>query len=244
VVYSAADSVPLALALPAGILAGAACSVFCFEVVRGIRARDVALTSAVATLALAILIQQLIRITWGSTQQNPFPTPFGLSAETIGDVSITHLTLASVGVAAGLALAVGAALRWTRVGTMIRAIADNPTSAALCGGNVHVLLAGVWAVGGGLAAVAGFFAAQIVFFPSFLDPFFVAALIAAVLGGLRSLTAAFVGALTLEVGRNLFEIYAPSSYFPYAQTVLVLVLIAVLVLAPRRWLARGVERLV
>lgn len=244
VIYSVSQSQALWIALLAGVLAGAATGVVSFEVVRGIRARQAALTWAVATLAIAILIQQIIRIGWGATQQNPFPAPFGIDALTISSVTITHLTIASVAAALGLAVVLGGFLRWTRLGTMVRALADNASSASLCGANVHLVLAGVWAMAGVLAAVAGFFAAQIIFFPGFLDTFFVAALIAAVLGGLRSLVGAFAGAVGLEVARALFENYAPSGLFSYTQTFLVLVLVAVLVFAPRQWFARGGVRVV
>jgi branched-chain amino acid transport system permease protein len=244
VIYSASQGRPLALAIAAGIIAGGLTGIASFEIVRGIRTRHAALTWAVASLAIAILIQQIIRTIWGSTPQNPFPTPFGIDAVTIGSISITHLTIAGTFTAAALALGIAAALRWTRIGIMVRALADHPTAASLCGANVHLLLAGVWAIAGGLAAVAGFFAAQIVFFPSVLDPYFVAALIAAVLGGLRSLAGAFAGAILLEISRSLFQIYAPASLFPYTQTFLVLLLIAVLVFAPRRWLSPAGQRAV
>jgi branched-chain amino acid transport system permease protein len=244
VVYSVAPGRPLWLAIGAGILAGAFLGVVTFEIVGSIRTEHIALTSAVATLAIAILIQQAIRINWGSNPTGSFPTPFGFSAASVDGITITYLTIASLAVAAALAVLVGVLLRWTRVGTMVRALADNPASAALCGGNVRLLVAGVWAVGGALAAAGGFFAAQAVFYSSFLDPYFVAALIAAVIGGLRSLSGAFFGALALEVAYTVFQTYAPTNVTPYAETFLVLLLIALLALAPRRWLAQGGQRLV
>jgi branched-subunit amino acid ABC-type transport system permease component len=96
-----------------------------------------------------------------------------------------------------------------------------------------------------LTAIAGMFVGQAGLTPNFLDPFLIAAVIAAVLGGLRSLTGAFLGALGLEVARTLFVYYEPQ-HLPdvtmYTQTFVIVVLILVLLLAPRRWLARGADR--
>lgn len=242
VIYSVALDRPLWLAIGAGVATGAGLGIGTYRVVSGIQARQYALTAAVATLAVGILIQQAIRIGWGTTA-GAFPMPLGFDSVDVASVSISHLTIAGVAVAGTLAISVGAFLRWTRTGTMVRALADNPSSAALCGANVSLLLSGIWASAGALAAVAGFFIAPFGFFPSFLDPYFVAALIAAVLGGLRSLTGTFFGALLLEVAYNLFQTYA-QQFGPYVQTFLILVLIVVLVLAPPRWLSQVRERLV
>jgi branched-subunit amino acid ABC-type transport system permease component len=84
----------------------------------------------------------------------------------------------------------------------------------------------------------------VLFDPTVLDTYFVGALIAAVLGGLRSLTGAFAGAVGLEIAHNLFSTYAPANLAGYTQTFLIMLLIAVLVLAPRRWLASAPLRTV
>lgn len=246
VAFSISQGRPVGVAILASLLVGAALGVGTFRVVEGIEARHQTLAATVATLAAGILITQSIRVFWGTTvSQAPFPQVFDLSSSVqVGSVTIAQLQLASIVVALGLAVLLGAALRWTRIGTMTRAISDNAPAAQLCGGNVWPLLAGVWAVSGVLAAVAGFFEAQIGFFPGFLDPYFVPALIAAVLGGLRSLSGAFGGAIFLECAKDIFQSYAPSTYEPYAQTFLLLVLIGVLVIAPRRWLSQGTRRLV
>jgi branched-chain amino acid transport system permease protein len=245
VIYSVSLDRPLWLALLAGLGTGALTGVVAQRLVRTVGGGRKALNAAVATLAVAILIQQIIRIGWGSTVGN-FPTPFGFDAFQVGSVTIPHVLVASMVVAAGLAVAIGAALRFTRVGTMIRALADNLPAAQLCGANVAVLIAGVWGLSGGLAALAGFFAPQTgaAFDPSLLDVYFVGALVAAVLGGLRSLTWAFLGALALEVARTLFTLYAPVTLSGYTQPFLIAVLIVILVLAPRGWLAPAGQRVV
>lgn len=245
VIYSVSLGHPLWVALVTGLLAGAGIALVTDFLVGSVGGDRSALTAAVATLAVAILLQQVIRFGWGSTAGN-FPTPFGFDAYQIGSVTVPHVLAASAAVAAGLAIAIGAALQFSRAGTMIRALADNRAAAQLCGARVALLLGGVWAVAGGLAALAGFFAPQAggAFDPSLLDLYFVGALVAAVLGALRSLTGAFVGALVLEAAKTLFGQYAPGSLTQYTDPFLIAVLIAVLVLAPRRWLAPSGQRAV
>src|SRR5947209_5304654 len=67
VAYSLAQSHPLWLAVLGSLLVAAALGAASFWAVSGITTRDYALTTAVATLALAILLQQAIAIIWGPT---------------------------------------------------------------------------------------------------------------------------------------------------------------------------------
>jgi branched-chain amino acid transport system permease protein len=242
-VYSVAQGRPLWIGVSAGLMVAAATGVATFGLVSGIKTRQFALSAAVATLAVGILLQYIIRVGWGTTS-GIFPNPFGFNVWTVGDVTIAYSSLAGVVTAILLAIGLGSFLRLTRIGTMLRAIADNPEAARLCGGNNTVLIAGIWAASGMLAGVAAFFAADIVFAPSFLDTYFVAALIASVLGGLRNLVGAFVGAIALEIARNLFTVYASASIVGYTQTFVILLLIVVLVFAPRHLLAGSEGRMV
>lgn len=243
--FSVSQGRPLWIAVCVGLLVGGLVGAATYFAIGGIRSRHYALTTAVASLAVAILLQRIIGIFWTDTQgQFPNPLPFS-SGLSIDGVPIGSTTIAEFLTAAALALAVGAYLRWTRSGTMVRAVADNYDAAQLCGGNVRLVLASVWATSGMLAAVAGMYLGQLGLTPNFVDPFFIPALIAAVLGGLRSLTGAFAGALGLEVAKNLFVTYEPQHFTDltlYTQTFVIVVLIVVLPFAPRRWLAGPSER--
>jgi branched-chain amino acid transport system permease protein len=246
VAYSISAARPLTslwLAIPAALLTGGIIGVGTFLAVSHLRSRQIALTSAVATLAVAVLLQQIIRIQYGSLA-GLFPSPLDQLTTTVGGVHLPGQLLGAAVLALSLALLIGAGLKFTRVGTMVRALADNRDAARLCGANTLLLTGGVWALAGMLAALSGIFAAQGLFIePSFLDTYFVAALIAAVIGGLRSLTGAFAGAVALEIAKNMFQTYAPT-YGQYAHTFLLLLLVAVLVAAPRRWLAQSEPRAV
>lgn len=243
VMFSVSQGRPLWFAIAVGIAVGAGVGVATYGVVNGIRSRHYALTAAVATLAVAVLLQQVIAIGWGTTV-GLMPDPFSTTPIITNGLIITVATLAGIISAVTLATALGAYLKWTRIGTMLRALADHREAAQLCGGNVTLLTAGVWAVAGALAAIAAFYAALLGLTPSFLDQFFVTALLASVLGGLRSLMGTFVGAIALEIARNMFGLYAPGAMSAYTQTFLICLIIVILAVAPRRWLAQGRERTV
>jgi branched-chain amino acid transport system permease protein len=253
VTYSVAQGRPLWLAAGAGLVAGMGMGIITYGAVHLVEVRAArvldpsrvasrGLVCTVATLAVARLIEQIITNVWGTTT-GAFPDPFGLSSVVAGGVTIPYFTVGSCLVAGGLTALLAALLRWTRVGTMVRAIADDPQAARLCGAPVVLLVGSVWAISGGLAGVAGFFDAHFAFQPSFLDPYLVPALIAAVLGGLRSVGGAFLAAVGLEVASSLFQTYA-TDYAAYTATFLSILLICVLLLAPRTWLSQGRRRYV
>jgi branched-chain amino acid transport system permease protein len=246
-IYAIAQAAPLLIALPGGVLMGAACGFCCFATINTMRAKSQTVAAAVATLALSILLQQLIAVIWGPTEVT-LPNPFPAGLVTFGDVSLFYSTVFGIVVTAVLVVSIGLLLKWTKVGTMVRAVADNSQLARLSGGNAGLLIGAIWAVSGALATLAGFFVAEFAggLMPSFLDTFLIAALIAAVLGGLHSLTATFLGAIGIEIVRNLFVVYEPNlpipDYTAYTQTFVIFVLIVVLVIVPRRWLAQSSER--
>lgn len=111
----------------------------------------------VASLGLSTAIEALINVIWAQ----PITTMFDVSGITWGSVQLTNLTLQSVvvtWVAIGL---VGAFLKWTRYGRMIRAVRVNPPLSLDFGIQPGAMYALVFAIGtalGGIGAV--FLAAQ------------------------------------------------------------------------------------
>jgi branched-chain amino acid transport system permease protein len=229
----------MAVALLGAMLVAGLIGAATYGSILGVRSQHYALTAAIATLAVSSLLQQVVKSAWPETVS--YPASFPSTPISIGPWQISELYVAALATGVTLLVLVTAFLRWTRVGTMIRALADNSPAARLCGANVAALVAGVWGVAGALAALAGFFEAQITFDPFFLAPAFLMALIASVVGGLRSLPIAFLGAIGLEVASTLFQSYAGnvSSDLPsYAKTFLLVLLIAFLLIAPARWIGR------
>lgn len=245
VAYSAAQGRPLLVAVLVGCLVGAAAGGASYVIVSGVRSRHVALAAAVATLAIAILLDQIVRALWSTP--GPFPSAFSPTLVTAGPWQIPPLYVAAILAGCILVVLIQAWLKWSRIGTMVRAVADQPSAARLSGANVPLILGGIWAPAGALAVVSGFFQSQITFDYTYLDPVFLGALIAAVLAGLRSVPLAYAGGIALEVTRTLYQTYVvniSSDLAGYAQTFVLLLLVAALLIAPRRWLTHAGGRTV
>jgi len=86
----------------------------------------------------------------------------------------------------------------------MRAMASNPRGAQLCGYSVDMVYARAWFLGGGLAGLAGVFAApRLGASPEVAIATLVPAFVAAIIGGFDSLVGALLGGLLL----GLLETY-------------------------------------
>lgn len=111
--------------------------------------------AAVATIGLAIVVESVAVIVWGSS---PIILPHVMSERRFTPVAGLHVQVADL-VVAGMALVVylvlALSLQRTRVGLRMRAVADMPKLAAHSGVNVARMSMLAWAAAAGTAAVAG-----------------------------------------------------------------------------------------
>jgi branched-subunit amino acid ABC-type transport system permease component len=206
----------------------------------------------VATLAIGIVLVQLLEQIWGADPL--FTNVIGLSPVTVGPFHLNRVDVWAAVAAASLAGAVTLALNLTKIGLAMRAVADSPNGARATGIPAVEMRAIGWAVAAALGAVAGFFAATPMGFlsPGFMDLYMVAALIAAVIGGLGNLNGAILGAIVVSVASTVFQAYAPSftigSDFiflgSFTQTFVLLLLILVLLVLPRGLMGSRIGRVV
>jgi branched-subunit amino acid ABC-type transport system permease component len=128
------------------------------------------------------------------------PSPFGTGVvEIFGGVATVH-QVATVLILLGLVAALTAALRWTRTGIFIRAIADDVEGSRGIGIPLTTIGSGVYVLSGAIAGLAGVMLASSVgtALPNILF-IFLRALLVAVLGGLTSLPLALAGCVLLGV---------------------------------------------
>ena len=125
--------------------------------------------------------------------------PWGSEVVRLGDVAIPETRVAAGVVALLIIGAFSAAFKYTDWGVAMRAAAADGKTAALMGIRFNRVAASAWALAGSLAAVAG------VFFTSFPAPGVdnttglaaLAAIPAAVIGGLDSIAGALVGGIII-----------------------------------------------
>ena len=124
----------------------------------------------------------------------------------------------------------------TRIGSAIRAAAENVEMVELLGidaRRVHTL---VFAIGTGLAMLAGALAAPLQsVYPGMGDGFLIISFVVVVIGGLGSIAGAFWAALLIGLIDTLGKAYVPQA----AGTAIYVLMAAVLLFRPNGLFARG-----
>jgi branched-chain amino acid transport system permease protein len=137
--------------------------------------------------------------------------------------------------AVAIGIAMWLALNRTRVGMMVRAGVDDRDMLAATGVPIQLVFVAVFALGAGLAGVAGVVGGT---FQS-LSPgedtrFLLASLVVVIVGGMGSIPGAALGALIIGLAEQLGSVYIPT----YAIVVTFLIMVLVLALRPQGLLAR------
>jgi branched-chain amino acid transport system permease protein len=227
---------PFPLALLAAALAVGAVSIL---LERGLYARLYAATEldqVMLTIGLVFMATAAVTFAYG-----PAPVPVRLPTYLQGQIDLgfrAFPTYRMVLIGVGLAFM---ALLWlvferTLLGARIRAAVDNRRMAQSVGINVDRLFTATFAFGSAMAALGGGLAIDIVgLSPTFASQYLVLFLIVVAVGGMASLSGAFVAALLLGFLDNAGKYLWPEAggFFIYVVTV------ALLLARPEGLLTRG-----
>ena len=211
---------PAPLYLTAGAFAvfaatgwGAVSGAAVFAPLRGASAQR----TLVATVGLAIFLSELLRLTQGSRAQWVPPvlnTPFGLARA--GDFIVTTSAdaLLAAAVSLGASVALVGFLRFSRFGRDWRACADDTLAAQLFGVDPDALLVKTFALASALAGLAGFLITMFYGAVGYDAAATLAlkSLAAAVLGGVGSLSGAWIGGLVLGGFEAFWSASFPTEY--------------------------------
>jgi len=156
------------------------------------------------TIALSIVLRAVIEISYGP-QGRTLVTPLPASIFLIGGVRISQLHLVAALVSWACMAGFFAFFRFTSVGLLMRATADNHEAAVVSGVNVNVMNRLAWAIG-------------------------LLALPAVVIGGMQSIPGAIIGGLLV----GLIEQFAGTYISPKSSDILIYVLL-MLILMVRPW---------
>lgn len=165
----------------------------------------------VATLAVAIMVQEVVTIVWG-----PFtftlPPPEGLAGVTrIGPISYPTYRVFVVLGAAVLAVLLFILLERTRLGAMLRAGSQDAEMLAALGVNVKQLFAWTFALAAGLAAVAGALSTPMrSITPTSGTEVLVLAVVVVVVGTLGSYVGTLIAAIGIAEVQSVAVAYAPA----------------------------------
>ena len=164
------------------------------------------LVKAVATIGLTLILYGAMDLLWttsgGQARSLTLPTDNG--GFSVGQVQVTWTQVIALG--AGVVLTVGTAafLRFTKLGTAMRAMANDREITATLGVPVRKVEAAAWLGCGVLAGVAGLLLADLVALDATTLTFLVISSLAAVLiARLRSITVTFVAAIAVGLIHDL-----------------------------------------
>ena len=188
-----------------------------------------ALTTAIAAVALTIVLENVVRLAFGNDLRGydlPIQRDWQAAGLRIGAQQVKNLGIAVVAM-----LAVFLFLARTRTGKAMRAVADNAMLAEVKGVDPDRVARLVNFLGMGLAGIGG----MLVGLDTSIDPLtgfrvILSVFAAAVVGGLGSIPGAVVGALTVGVGEELSLLVLPPAYRTAVGFVAILL---VLTLRPR-----------
>ena len=204
-------------------------SVLCYRlVIEPVREHEAAVL--IATIALALIFQELMLFTFGGHFLG-IPSTLEGAVRVLG-VSIPYQRLLILVVAAIMLAGVWFVLYRSRLGLAIRATANDLEVANLMGMNVHRVAMATVALSVALAAVAG-----VVVAPVFVvDPFMwlaplVTMLAIVVLGGLGSLKGSLIGALIIGYVEAITVFAVPAGAYLKGAVALI-IMVAVLLVRP------------
>ena len=184
----------------------------------------------ITAIGVSYLLQNGALLLWTSSPK-VFPSIIGNGKIQLGELTLSHVTLLTVAVC----LVIMFVLTWftgnTKMGKAMRACSEDKGAAQLMGIDVNSTISMTFAIGSGLAAIAGVLlcSAYPTLVPTTGSMPGIKAFTAAVFGGIGSIPGAFLGGLLLGVIETFAKAYISTQL---SDAVVFSVLIIVLLVRP------------
>ncbi len=228
--------------LPSVLLSMAVCTVLGI-VIEALAYRPLRSAAPLAVLITAIgvsnLLQNAALLIWKAAPRVYTPVVSGSVQLFDGQLKISYISLLTISACLVIMLALMVFTGKTKLGKAMRACSEDRGAAELMGINVNATISLTFAIGSGLAAIAGVLLCS---FSGTLMPTTgsmpgIKAFTAAVFGGIGSIPGAFLGGLLLGVIEAMAQAYITTSL---ANSIVFLVLIVVLLVRPAGLLGKYV----
>lgn len=228
---------PLWLAAPAAIMTAMILGVTIEYIAYRPLRRSPRLIALISAIGVSLFLQNLAMKIWGA-RRVPFLSPsqplpfFQLKHHVVlpwlGEATFSNMQITILVTAAAIMLALQLIITRTKLGRAMRACAQDQVAAKLMGVNVDRTISATFALGSGMAAVAGILVGmnynQV--WPMMGYMVGLKAFTAAVLGGIGNMPGAFVGGLVLGLAEGFAGAYVSSLWMDaVAFGILILVLI-------------------
>jgi urea transport system permease protein len=219
-------ALPIALPL-AFLVAGTAGLLIERGVIRFLYGRP--LETLLATWGLSLILQQAVRSIFGPTNRQVANPTWMSGAFEVGGLTITYNRLWIVVFTLAVFVVLLVVTRWTRFGLQMRAVTQNRRMAASMGIRTPWIDAFTFALGSGIAGIAGVALSQIDnVSPNLGQGYIIDSFMVVVFGGVGNIWGTLVGAFTLGIVNKLLE--------PYAGAVLgkIIVLVVIILFIQKR----------
>jgi branched-chain amino acid transport system permease protein len=179
--------------------------------VRPLRSAHI-LSTALVTIGLSIFLLNTTLVLFGPSPR-AIETGFSKAPILLGPIVLTEARLFAVALGGVAILLAHLLIRKTRLGRAMRATFQNRDAAALAGVNVELVYTLTFALGTGMAALAGaLLGAIFVVHPSLAELATLKAFVVVILGGMGSFIGAVAGGLILGVVESLWGGFFSSGY--------------------------------
>lgn len=195
----------------------------------------------ITAIGVSYLLQNLALLIFGAdTKVFASVVSFGTISFAGGQLMISGETIVTIAACIVIMIALTTFVKYTKPGRAMVAVSEDRGAAQLMGINVNGTIALTFAIGSGLAAIAGALLCSA--YPS-LSPYVgsmpgIKAFVAAVLGGIGSIPGAMIGGILLGVIENLSKAYISSQL---SDAIVFGVLIVVLLVKPTGILGKNVQ---
>lgn len=190
----------------------------------------------ITAIGVSYFLQSLALLIFGSQQQK-VASVINIPSIYLGSIELTGESIATLGVTIVIMIALTLFIKKTKTGRAMLALSEDRGAAQLMGINVNRTISITFAIGSGLAAVAG-----VLFVSSygFVGPYTgslpgIKAFVAAVLGGIGSIPGAMLGGILLGVIESFSQAYISTQL---SDAIVFGVLILVLLVRPAGLLGR------
>jgi len=196
------------------------------------------LTVLITAIGVSFLLQNIVLLIFGSTLK-PFPSIMEVDSFKINEnFSITGKSIITMVVTFIIMILLTLFINKTKTGRAMLAVSEDRGAAELMGVNVNKTISITFAIGSGLAAIAGVFYASTY---GFIGPYSgsmpgIKAFIGAVLGGIGSIPGAMIGGILLGVVESLSKAYISTEL---SDAIVFAVLIIVLIFKPSGLLGKN-----
>lgn len=185
------------------------------------------LITILVTIGLSIFLQSTVMLFWGPSPQS-IPSPFSTKAIQIGFIFLTPFKIFMAVITVAVIFGLHLLIQKTTLGKSMRAVFQEKESAAIVGININQVYAINFALGSGLAALAGALLGTLfVVYPNMGLIAVVKAFLIVIMGGMGNFLGAIFGGLLLGVVESMAAGFISSSYKDLFGLLIVMILLVV-----------------